>query len=63
MKDKESGIYAYCESCENPIYEHMDDNKKIFDETKMCGACCFGEVDIYTDELSKDPLKGLKKSL
>ena len=48
---KEKGIYARCSSCDNPIYEYMEENKKIFDESDLCGACCMGEAAVYMDEL------------
>ena len=47
----ESGIYALCGSCENPIYQHMDENKGLWDDTHMCGACATGESATYIDEL------------
>lgn len=48
---KEDGVYGKCETCEQPIWEHMEENKKIFDETGMCGACATGESAVYTNEL------------
>ena len=50
-KDKENGIYARCIVCNNPIYDFMKNNKEIFDETEMCGACATGEADTYIEEL------------
>lgn len=47
----EEGIYAQCSVCENPIYEHMEENKGLFDDTGMCGACATGESATYIDEL------------
>ena len=29
----------------------MEENKRIFDETDMCGACATGESATYIDEL------------
>lgn len=48
---KEEGVYAYCEVCGQPIWEHMEKNKEIYDETGMCGACCTGESATYINEL------------
>ena len=50
-EENEFGIYGKCESCGCPIYEHMEENKKIFDATGMCGACTTGESAVYLDEL------------
>ena len=50
-KKKEFGIYGRCETCNQPIYEHMEENKKIFDDTGMCGSCATGESAVYIDEL------------
>ena len=47
----ETGIYADCGTCGQPIYEHMEENKHLFDETGMCGACATGESAVYIDEL------------
>ena len=51
QKAKEEGIYGRCITCNNPIYDHMEKNKKLFDETEMCGACVTGESATYIDEL------------
>ena len=48
---KEEGVYARCSTCEQPIYEHMEENKKIYDVTDMCGACATGEAETYINEL------------
>ena len=48
---REEGIYARCISCDNPIYEHMENNKKYFDDFDMCGACTTGESAEYIDDL------------
>ena len=48
MKD---GIYAKCSSCGQPIFDHMEENKAIFDDTDLCGACATGEAATYVDEL------------
>lgn len=50
-KKKEEGIYARCETCGQPIWEFMEKNKKIYDDTEMCGACATGESAVYIDEL------------
>lgn len=50
-KEKEEGIYARCSTCGQPIWDFMEENKKIFDETDMCGACATGEASTYIDEL------------
>lgn len=51
LEEKLEGIYGKCEACHAPIYDYMEDNKKIFDDTEMCGACATGEAATYTDEL------------
>ena len=48
---KEEGIYGRCIVCGQPIYDFMENNKEIFDETEMCGACATGEAATYIDEL------------
>lgn len=48
---KEFGIYGRCETCGQPIYDHMEENKKLYDEFKMCGSCITGESATYIDEL------------
>ncbi len=48
---KEEGIYARCSVCNQPIWDFMKENKEIFDETDMCGACATGESATYIDEL------------
>lgn len=50
-KEQKDGVYAKCETCQNPIYEHMKDNKAIYDDTEMCGACATGESATYIDEI------------
>lgn len=50
-KKKEFGIYARCSSCGQPIWDHMEKNKKYFDEFDMCGVCVTGESKEYIDEL------------
>ena len=48
---EETGIYGKCESCGQPIYEHMEENIEMFDEFGMCGSCVTGEASTYIDEL------------
>jgi formylmethanofuran dehydrogenase subunit E len=47
----EEGVHGKCDSCGNPIYEHMTENKAIFDDTGLCGVCATGESAVYFDEL------------
>jgi RNA polymerase-binding transcription factor DksA len=52
MENKlEEGIYAKCSVCGQSIYEHMEENKKYYDEFEMCGSCVTGESAEYIDEL------------
>lgn len=46
-----TGIYGECDTCGQPIYEHMEENKEFLDEFGMCGACVTGESAAYIDEL------------
>ena len=48
---KEIGIYGKCQVCGNAIYEHMKENKELYDDFQMCGACVTGESAVYIDEL------------
>lgn len=47
----EGGVYATCDACGNQIFEHMEQNKEIFDATGFCGVCATGETDVYFSEL------------
>jgi len=46
-----NGVYAECTSCGQPVYDHMEENKDIFDLTGLCGVCATGESAVYIDEL------------
>ena len=49
--NEEGGVYATCDACGNQIFEHMEQNKEIFDATGLCGVCATGETDTYFSEL------------
>jgi RNA polymerase-binding transcription factor DksA len=51
-REKE-GVYGICQTCDNPVYGYMTENRQIFDLTGLCGVCATGESAAYFDELNQ----------